>query len=124
MTAVYIHCLCLLCFSGTLNIPIGMGDFFQNSSKKIQKNFIVIVRLNDYNKDVSLYEEAFAMEYMSVQQAAKKWGISERRVQILCCENRIPNLSKLGRMWLIPQNSEKPIDKRTRQGKEKKNEKL
>lgn len=64
------------------------------------------------------------MEYMSVQQAAKKWGISERRVQILCCENRIPNLSKLGRMWLIPQNSEKPIDGRTRQGKERKNEKI
>lgn len=124
MTAVYIHCLCLLFFSGILNIPIEMGDFFQKPFKKIQKNFIVIVRLNDYNKDVSLYEEAFAMEYMSVQQAAKKWGISERRVQILCCENRIPNLSKLGRMWLIPQNSEKPIDKRTRQGKEKKNEKL
>lgn len=30
------------------------------------------------------------MEYMSAPQAAEKWGISERRVQILCSENRIP----------------------------------
>ena len=57
------------------------------------------------------------MEYMSVQQAAKKWGISERRVQILCCENRIPNLSKLGRMWLIPKDAEKPADARRKEFK-------
>ena len=35
------------------------------------------------------------MEYMSAPQAAKKWGISERRVQILCKENRIPVLLNL-----------------------------
>ena len=38
------------------------------------------------------------MEYMSCPEAAKKWGISERRVQILCSENRIPGVSKLGYM--------------------------
>lgn len=52
------------------------------------------------------------MEYMSAPQAAKKWGISERRVQILCKENRIPGASKLGYMWLIPRDAEKPIDGR------------
>lgn len=57
------------------------------------------------------------MEYMSVQQASKKWDISERRVQILCCENRIPNLSKLGRMWLIPKDAEKPVDARRKEFK-------
>ena len=62
------------------------------------------------------------MEYMSAPQAAKKWGISERRVQILCSENRIPGVSKLGYMWLIPKNAEKPIDGRTKRGKEQKNE--
>ena len=62
------------------------------------------------------------MEYMSAQQAAEKWGISERRVQILCSENRIPGVSKLGYMWLIPKNAEKPIDGRTKRGKEQKNE--
>ena len=62
------------------------------------------------------------MEYMSAPQAAEKWDISERRVQILCSENRIPGVSKLGYMWLIPKNAEKPIDGRTKRGKEQKNE--
>ena len=62
------------------------------------------------------------MQYMSAPQAAEKWGISERRVQILCSENRIPGVSKLGYMWLIPKNAEKPIDGRTKRGKEQKNE--
>ena len=52
------------------------------------------------------------MEYMSAPQAAEKWGISERRVQILCSENRIPGVSKLGYMWLIPQDAAIPIDGR------------
>lgn len=56
---------------------------------------------------------------MSCPEAAEKWGISERRVQILCSQNRIPGVSKLGYMWLIPTNAEKPIDGRTKQGKER-----
>lgn len=62
------------------------------------------------------------MEYMSAPQAAEKWGISERRVQILCSENRIPGVSRLGYMWLIPKDAEKPIDGRTTQGKELRHE--
>ena len=58
------------------------------------------------------------MEYMSCPEAAKKWGISERRVQILCREKRIQGVSKLGYMWLIPKDAEKPIDGRTKQGKD------
>ena len=42
------------------------------------------------------------MEYMSCAEAAGKWGISERRVQKLCEENRIPGVSKFGKVWLIP----------------------
>lgn len=52
------------------------------------------------------------MEYMSCPDAAKKWGISERRVQKLCEDNRIPGISKIGYMWLIPKNAKKPADAR------------
>lgn len=62
------------------------------------------------------------MDYISSPEAAKKWGISERRVQKLCEENRIPGVSKLGYMWLIPKTAVKPIDGRTKQGKEQKHE--
>ena len=58
------------------------------------------------------------MEYMSAPQAAEKWGISERRVQILCSEKRIPGVSKLGYMWLIPKDAEKPADARRKEKKD------
>jgi DNA adenine methylase len=53
------------------------------------------------------------MEYMSTREAAEKWGISQRRVSILCAENRIKGSDRVGNMWLIPKNAQKPIDGRT-----------
>ena len=52
------------------------------------------------------------LEYISVSEAAKKWGISERRVQKLCEDNRIPGIAKFSYMWLIPKDAEKSKDKR------------
>lgn len=51
-------------------------------------------------------------EYMTVQDAAKLWEISERRIQKLCEENRIDGVVRLSRVWLIPKDAKKPIDKR------------
>lgn len=53
------------------------------------------------------------MEVMSAREAADKWGISQRRVAVLCSENRIENAQMLGNMWLIPANAKKPIDARS-----------
>lgn len=75
--------------------------------------------MSDYNyTDMICRKDLGVMEYMSCPEAAKKWGISERRVQVLCRENRIPGVSKLGYMWLIPKDAEKPIDGRTKRRKE------
>jgi len=52
------------------------------------------------------------MEYISAPEVAKKWGISERRVQKLCEESRIPGVTRISRMWLIPKDAEKPVDRR------------
>ncbi|MDX8362897.1 DNA-binding protein [Cytobacillus sp. IB215316] len=52
------------------------------------------------------------MDYMSAKEAGLKWGISKRRVQILCAEDRINGASKVGMVWIIPQNAEKPEDER------------
>lgn len=54
------------------------------------------------------------MDYISAPVAAEKWGISERRVQKLCEENRIPGVIKFSRMWLIPKDAKKPVDGRKR----------
>lgn len=53
------------------------------------------------------------MDYMSAKEAAEKWHITQRRVAILCSENRIPNAEMLGNMWLIPADAEKPADGRS-----------
>lgn len=53
------------------------------------------------------------MEYMSAREAADKWGISQRRVAVLCSENRINNATRVGNMWIIPATAEKPIDARS-----------
>ncbi|WP_446661527.1 DNA-binding protein [Clostridioides difficile] len=54
---------------------------------------------------------------MSAAEAAKKWGISERRVQKLCEEKRILGVTRLSRMWLIPENAKKPLDGRRKDNK-------
>lgn len=51
-------------------------------------------------------------QYMSAKDAAESWGISQRRVAILCSEGRIANAALLGNMWIIPKQAEKPIDAR------------
>jgi len=56
-------------------------------------------------------------EYMTVQEAAKKWELSERRVQKLCAENRIDGVVHLSRVWLIPKDAQKPIDGRLKKNK-------
>lgn len=57
------------------------------------------------------------LEYISASDAAKKWGISERRVQKLCEENRIPGIAKFSYMWLIPKDAEKPVDERKKENR-------
>ena len=52
------------------------------------------------------------MEYIKVSAAAEKWGISARRVRILCAEDKIPGVIKKGKLYMIPENAEKPIDGR------------
>ena len=49
------------------------------------------------------------MKYMTASQAARKWNISQRRVQILCAEGRIKGVFKLGDAWAIPEDAEKPM---------------
>ena len=59
------------------------------------------------------------MEYMSARDAAEKWGITQRRVSILCSENRVEGADRVGNMWIIPKTAEKPIDgRKTRYKKE------
>ena len=57
------------------------------------------------------------MKYLSTFEAAEKWGISHRRVNVLCNEGRIIGAQRAGSRWIIPENAEKPADARIRSGK-------
>lgn len=60
------------------------------------------------------------MEYMTVRQAAKKWGRSVRWIQVLCEDGRIPGVVRPGRDWLIPVDARLPADARIKSGKYRK----
>ena len=50
--------------------------------------------------------------YITVKQAAEKWGISDRRVRTLCSEGKIPGAFRNGKIWEIPYDAKKPTDGR------------
>lgn len=59
------------------------------------------------------------MEFMTTKQAAELWGISQRRVAILCEQGRIEGVKKAGIVWLIPPDAQKPKDAREKEHKTK-----
>lgn len=50
--------------------------------------------------------------FMTVKQASEKWGISDRRIRVLCSEGKIQGASQEGRAWKIPVDAKKPADGR------------
>lgn len=53
------------------------------------------------------------MKYISAREAADRWGISQRRVAVLCSEQRIAKATMVGNMWIIPATAQKPVDARS-----------
>ena len=50
--------------------------------------------------------------FMTVKQASEKWGISDRRIRVLCSEGKISGAYREGRAWKIPMDAKKPADGR------------
>ena len=59
------------------------------------------------------------MDYLTVTQAAEKWGISSRRVRLLCANGEIDGVIRKGKLYMIPADTEKPLDKRKLPNKRK-----
>ena len=57
--------------------------------------------------------------YITVKEAAEKWNLNIRTVQTMCNDGRVVNAVKFGRAWAIPENAEKPTDKRITSGQYK-----
>jgi len=88
-------------------VPIVICKLYQPN-----KDLLAIVRDLEYNIGI-IFEVVYMLSYISAKEAAKKWNISQRRVAILCAEERINGAMMVGNMWIIPSTAEKPIDKRT-----------
>ncbi|WP_296629061.1 helix-turn-helix domain-containing protein [uncultured Negativibacillus sp.] len=49
--------------------------------------------------------------YLSIREAAEKWGVSERRINQYCTQGRIADAEQFGGTWAIPENAK---NRRTR----------
>lgn len=59
------------------------------------------------------------MDIITIKEASSAWGISIRRITVLCNEGRIVGAQKMAGVWLIPKDAERPIDARIKTGKYK-----
>lgn len=55
--------------------------------------------------------------YMTAAQAADKWGVSVRTVQTLCSKGKIEGAYKMANVWIIPEDTDYPSDRRVKTGK-------
>lgn len=70
-------------FRANIGVSIGLRDFHIERTKKI-------------------------MKYISVKEAAEKWGISQTLVRRYCGQDRVPNAKCQCGTWLIPDKAKKP----------------
>lgn len=50
--------------------------------------------------------------YITVKEAAQKWKVTNRQIQLWCKDSRIPGAIMLSRIWIIPENAERPTSTR------------
>lgn len=60
------------------------------------------------------------MEYISIKEAAKIWGMDPSNIRKLIKKGKIDGAILVARNWLIPKNAPRPVDGRTKRGKEEK----
>lgn len=54
--------------------------------------------------------------YFTAKELAAEWKLTARRVCSMCKNGQLEGAEKVGHEWLIPQNVEKPVDKRLTTG--------
>jgi len=57
------------------------------------------------------------LNWITPLQASEKWGITERQVQSMCSQGKIPGVVRLSKVWLIPKDAPRPLDGRTKTAK-------
>lgn len=52
------------------------------------------------------------MNFLTTVEMSKIWGITSRRISLLCAQGRVKGALKKGKTWLIPEDTQKPEDPR------------
>ena len=60
------------------------------------------------------------MEYMTTKETSEKWNTTVRQVQLACDGGRVESAIRIGHIWLIHKDADKPIDGRTKAAKQAK----
>ncbi|MBQ3542199.1 MAG: hypothetical protein IJA45_03635 [Oscillospiraceae bacterium] len=55
------------------------------------------------------------MQYITAKQASEQWGLTDRRVQDLCRNGQISGAVRWGRVWMIPKDAHRPVDRRRKE---------
>ena len=56
-------------------------------------------------------------KFNTAKEMSEKWGVSVRMISNYCSEGKIPGSEKIGNMWIIPKNAQKPADHRFKEVK-------
>lgn len=54
--------------------------------------------------------------YISIKDVAEMWGLTPRSVRNMCATGKIQGAEKVGRDWLVPADTVRPVDKRVTSG--------
>jgi hypothetical protein len=98
-------------------VPYPLYLFVRKKLQIILAKPIDIIPSLEYNIYRTFLTRYNRMKYISAKEAAEKWGLSPRRVGVLCNEGRIEGAYKAGASWIIPDDAEKPNDARIKSGK-------
>jgi hypothetical protein len=97
-------------FSGRKTLPLNFCEtaricLHYSGKRRIIKVFQYILREVLMN---------MGLDWMTAQEAGEQWGITTRRVQVLCMSGRVTGATRLGKVWIIPKSTPKPTDGRTK----------
>lgn len=71
------------------------------------------IPIKEYNIDYVLWLRwRCKMDFLTTAEMSEIWGISTRRISLLCSEGRVTGAVKKGKTWLIPKDAKKPEDPR------------
>jgi len=91
-------------------MTVSIQYFLHNLLKVFQRWYIIL--------PCCFCKGGTVVKYISIKEASTKWGVSIRRVNLLCNQGRIYGAYRLGSVWAIPEDAKKPKDPRKTNKKE------